>query len=199
MGSDPVAKGRDAEATPDEALMVAIARGDESAFAMLMDRHLARAVALALRVTRDRATADEIAQEAFLRVWTRAAQWQPTAAFTTWLWRIVMNLSLDHMRKRRPAALDEVPEPVDPGEDPEQAAARQALGRALESALGELPDRQAQAVRLCLVDGFSQSEASAALEVSEGALESLLVRARKALRAALSAYAPTERRVGKAN
>ncbi|PWR18094.1 RNA polymerase sigma-70 factor (ECF subfamily) [Zavarzinia compransoris] len=188
MGKGPEAS------TPadDDSLMRRIAGGDEAAFALLMDRHLARAVALARRVTGSPAIAEEIAQEAFLRVWTRAADWQPQARVSTWLWRIVMNLALDQMRRRRPAALDEVPEPVDPGEDPEAAALRNALGRALEAALAGLPERQAQAVRLCLVDGFSQAEASAVLEVSEGALESLLVRARRSLRSSLSAYAPAE-------
>ncbi|PWR17887.1 sigma-70 family RNA polymerase sigma factor [Zavarzinia aquatilis] len=176
----------------DAALMARIALGDERSFALLMDRHLSRAVSLALRVTGRRAIADEIAQEAFLRVWTRAADWQPTARVTTWLWRIVMNLSLDHMRKIRPGALDDVPEPVDPGENPEAATLRAALGRALDAALAGLPERQGQAVRLCLIDGFSQGEASAALDITEGALESLLVRARRALRASLAAYAPAE-------
>lgn len=189
--------GDDLMEADDEDLMAAIARGGEAAFGELMDRHLARAVALALRVTRNRAVADEIAQEAFLRVWTGAARWQPTARVSTWLWRIVMNLSLDQMRRHRPTALDDVPEPIDPGEDPEQAATRLELGRALESALAGLPERQAQAVRLCLADGFSQAEASALLEVSEGALESLLVRARRSLRAALSDHDPARSLAGK--
>jgi len=176
----------------DDLLMARIAGGDEAAFALLMDRHLSRAVALAQRVTGSRAIADEIAQEAFLRVWTRAAAWQPTARVSTWLWRIVMNLALDHMRKARPTPLDDIPEPVDPGEDPEMATERAALARALDAALGGLPERQSRAVRLCLVDGFSQAEAAAVLEVSEGALESLLVRARRALRASLADYAPAE-------
>lgn len=189
MGVEPEATtaGED-----DTALMARIALGDERSFALLMDRHLSRAVALAQRVTGSRAIADEIAQEAFIRVWTRAADWQPTARVSTWLWRIVMNLSLDHMRKIRPGALDDIPEPVDPGENPEAATLRAALGRALEAALAGLPERQSQAVRLCLIDGFSQGEASAALEITESALESLLVRARRALRASLAAYAPAE-------
>lgn len=184
MGTGPAAD--------DDSLMQRIAGGDETAFALLMDRHLSRTVALAQRVTGSRALADEIAQETFLRVWTRAAAWQPQAKVSTWLWRIAMNLALDQTRRQRPAALDEVPEPVDPGEDPEQATLRRALSRALEAALTGLPERQAQAIRLCLVDGFSQAEASAVLEISEGALESLLVRARRSLRSSLSAYAPAE-------
>lgn len=187
--------GKPEAATPefdDVALMRQVAEGDERAFALLMDRHLSRAVALAQRVTGSRAIADEIAQEAFLRVWTRAADWQPTARVSTWLWRIVMNLSLDHMRRARPTALDDIPEPVDPGEDPEAATLRAALARALDQALADLPERQSQAVRLCLVDGFSQSEASGLLDITEGALESLLVRARRALRTSLADYAPAE-------
>lgn len=177
------------EGADDAALMARVADGDRAAFAVLMQRHLGRAVALARRVTGNAAAAEDIAQEAFLRVWRKASDWQPTAKVSTWLWRIVMNLSIDQTRRLKPEPLDSVAEPVDPALDPEAESARSALRRALDGAIAGLPERQAQAVRLCLVDGFSQAEAAAVLELSSGALESLLVRARRALRVALADHA----------
>ena len=111
-----------AEPRSDEALMAAIAAGDQVAFARLVERHLARTVGLATRLMGSRADGEEIAQEAFARVWSHAARWRPlggggNARFTTWLYRIVMNLAID--RKRRPshAAMDDVDEPVDEADD----------------------------------------------------------------------------------
>lgn len=177
------------EGEDDAILMARVADGDRAAFALLMQRHLGRAVALARRVTGNAAAAEDIAQEAFLRVWRKAADWQPTAKVSTWLWRIVMNLSIDQTRRIKPDPLDSVPEPVDPALDPEAESARRALRLALDAAIAGLPERQAMAVRLCLVDGFSQAEAAETLALTAGALESLLVRARRSLRLTLAHHA----------
>src|ERR1700753_2685612 len=94
-----------AEPRSDEVLMAAIAVGDQQAFSRLVERHLARTVGLATRLMGSRADGEEIAQEAFARVWSHASRWRPMGAggnarFTTWLYRIVMNLAID--RKLRP-------------------------------------------------------------------------------------------------
>lgn len=86
----------------DEALMAAVVAGRQPAFRVLMTRHMPRAIRVAQRIVRNAAEADDIGQEAFLRVWTKAASFDPQVArFTTWLYRIVLNLSFD--RSRRPA------------------------------------------------------------------------------------------------
>ena len=85
----------------DERLMAAVAEGDERAFAILVQRHLPRAYAIARRVLPEQADAEDAAQEAFTRIWTHAADWQPgRALFTTWLQRILVNQCLDQLRRR---------------------------------------------------------------------------------------------------
>src|SRR5215510_15399298 len=106
----------------DEDLMMRIGNGDRAAFGELVRRHLNRALAVARRVTGSRGDAEEIAQEAFLRVWSKAPTWRAAegefrgARFTTWLYRVVLNLCLD--RKRRPVmgALEAAGDPADPAE-----------------------------------------------------------------------------------
>lgn len=168
----------------DGDLMQQVARGDHGAYAKLVDRHLRHAVTLAWRVLFDRADAEEVAQEAFLRVWQHAARWQPdgSASFRTWLNRIVVNLCID--RKRRPgmAALDDQPEPVDPQPGPYEARLNAETSDRVAAALQRLPERQRAAILLCYWEGESNIAAAEALGITVGALESLLVRAKRAMR-----------------
>lgn len=168
----------------DGALMQRVARGDHRAYTTLVDRHLRHVVTLAWRVLFDRADAEEVAQEAFLRVWQHAARWQPdgSASFRTWLNRIVVNLCID--RKRRPgmAALDDQPEPVDPQPGPFETRLNAETSDRVAAALQRLPERQRAAILLCYWEGESNIAAAEALGITVGALESLLVRAKRALR-----------------
>lgn len=168
----------------DSALMQRVAAGDHRAYATLVDRHLRHAVNMAWRVMLDRADAEEVAQEAFLRVWQHAQRWQPDggASFRTWLNRVVVNLCID--RKRRPgmAALDDQPEPVDPQATPFEARLANETGERVAEALARLPERQRAAIVLCYWEGESNIAAAEALGVSVGALESLLIRAKRSLR-----------------
>lgn len=168
----------------DSALMQRVAAGDHRAYAILVDRHLRHAVNMAWRVLFDRADAEEVAQEAFLRVWQHAHRWQPDggASFRTWLNRVVVNLCID--RKRRPgmAALDEQPEPVDPQATPFEARLASETGHHVAAALARLPERQRAAIALCYWEGESNIAAAEALGISVGALESLLIRAKRSLR-----------------
>ncbi len=170
----------------DEDLMARIADGNEAAFRMLCDRHAARAAALARRYLGSDADAEEVAQEAFLRVWRAAPRWQPTASFRTWFHRIVVNLCLNHRRRVPHAALDEAGDPADPGPDAEaELVARHERAR-LTAAITALPDRQRAVVLLTYWEGLSNSRAAEVLGTTVGGVETLLVRARKALRARLA-------------
>jgi RNA polymerase sigma-70 factor (ECF subfamily) len=171
--------------------MLAIAIGDRLAFARLVDRHLARTVGLATRLMGSRADGEEIAQEAFARVWSHAGRWRPiggggNARFTTWLYRIVVNLAID--RKRRPAfaALEDAAEPVDESADGFDVIHRRQVADAVAAAMMRLPERQRTAMALCFFEGMSNIEAGAVMGLSVGAIESLLVRARRALREKLA-------------
>ncbi|WP_448188031.1 RNA polymerase sigma factor [Azospirillum sp. sgz301742] len=172
----------------DDALMGRAAAGDAAAFEALAARHMRRAVALAQRLTGNPSDADEIAQDAFLRVWQHAGRWEPgRARFGTWLYRIVVNLALD--RKRRPEwqPLDDVAELPDGAPDAVDMIAERQTADLVDGALQRLPDRQRAAIVLFHQEGLSMRQAAEVLGIGEQAFESLLARGRQALRAALAA------------
>lgn len=177
MAPDPVADD-------DSSLMLRIARGDHAAYGLLVDRYLRHAVNVAYRILFHRADAEEVAQEAFLRVWQHAGRWRPDggASFRTWLNRVIANLAID--RKRRPgmAALDDQPEPIDDAATPFEARLGNETSDHVASALAKLPERQRAAIVLCYWEGESNIAAAEALGISVGALESLLIRAKRSLR-----------------
>ncbi|MCC6469237.1 MAG: RNA polymerase sigma factor [Alphaproteobacteria bacterium] len=175
----------------DEALMAAIGQGDQRAFARLVERHSRRAAALAARITLNRSDAEEVVQEAFLRVWTKAPAWRPQAGaadatFATWFRRVLVNLCID--RRRRPVNedIDKVPEMADDAPSAPEQIDRLRTARRVNAAVAELPERQRAALALCHFEGVSNIEAADVLGISVGAVESLLVRARRALKTSLA-------------
>ncbi len=174
------------EASDDE-LVARVASGDEAACRRLIDRHLARMLSLARRMLGNRADAEEVAQEVFLRVWTHAHRWEPGGAqFGTWLHRVATNLCLDRLRRHGWENIDSVPEPQSEAPNPHEELERQDLARRVDLALQSLPPRQRAAVTLTHYQGLSNIEAAAILEITVEAVESLLGRARRQLRAALA-------------
>ncbi|WP_374377833.1 RNA polymerase sigma factor [Dongia sp.] len=180
-----------AEGDEDDRLLLRVSSGDGSAFARLRERHLARIFSLALRITGSRADAEDAAQEAFTRAWRKADSWQPGAAkFSTWLYRVTMNLCIDARRRPRNEQLDPDLPLADPGPGAESqmmAAEQEAQVRA---AMAQLPERQREAMALCYTVGLSNAEAAEAMEISVKAYESLLVRAKKDIRARLEGTQP---------
>ena len=170
--------------------MLRTGAGDREAFRQLLERHLGRTVAFAARVLGDRTSAEDVAQEAFLRLWTHAARWQPTARLSTWLHRVTLNLCLDRLGRAREVALDDIAEPRDPG--PSLIASMQArdMGRHVNAALAELPAAQRVAITLCHYQGLRNVEAADVMGVSVEALESLLARGRRTLRTRLRDLLP---------
>jgi RNA polymerase sigma-70 factor (ECF subfamily) len=173
----------------DEALMGRIAKGDEPAFRLLARRYAARAVALARRITGNDADAEEIVQEALLRVWTNAPRWRPLAAFRTWFYRIVLNLCLSRRRRVPFLPLDAAGDPVDPAPDAGAAFEREQADRRVGAAIAELPDRQRAAIVLTYHEGLSNADTAAVLETSVSGVEALLVRAKRTLREKLAGIA----------
>ena len=187
----------------DDALMRRAGSGDKAAFALLVRRHLARATALAQRITGNRSDAEEIVQEAFLRCWQKAPEWRPadrpandraandrgpegaTAQFGTWLYRVLVNLCLDRRRRPQPVGIEAAETVADNAADGFDETARGETSRRVQAAMAQLPERQRAALALCYFEGLGNIEAAAMLDISIGALESLLVRARRALREAL--------------
>jgi RNA polymerase sigma-70 factor (ECF subfamily) len=171
----------------DEALMASIATGDRAAFDVLVKRHLSRVVGVASRMLSSRGDGEEVAQEAFVRVWTYAPRWQPVdngrgAPFRTWLYRIVLNLVIDRKRQRPLVPIDDTYDPVDESDDGFAQLYRQQLSQAVAAAVARLPDRQRAVLVLCFFEGRSNIEAGKILSLTVSAVESLLVRARRSLR-----------------
>jgi RNA polymerase sigma-70 factor (ECF subfamily) len=175
------------EARADEALMAKVARGDEVAFRQLSRRHVPAMVGLARRVLGNAADAEDVVQEAMLRVWTHAPRWQPLAAFRTWLTRIVVNLCLDRKRRKPWVDIDAAGEIADPAPGIPEVAEQHERERALNAAIGELPERQRTAVVLTYSEGMTNAQVAEVLDTSVSAVETLLIRGKKTLRAKLGA------------
>ena len=166
----------------DEDLMARIAGGDEPAFRLLARRYAVRAVGLARRIIGNDADAEEVVQEALLRVWTNAPRWRPLAAFRTWFYRVVLNLCLSRRRRAPFLPLAAAGDPPDPSADVAAAAERDETDRRIAAAIGDLPDRQRAAIVLTYYEGLSNAETAAILETSVSSVEALLVRAKRSLR-----------------
>ena len=172
---------------PDEALLVRVADGDPAAVRALVGRKLPRLLGLAQRMLGDGIEAEDVAQEAFLRVWRQAPKWRPgQARFDTWLHRVTLNLCYDRLRRRREITTEDPPEVVDEGPAPDRGLEAADTGRRVGEALAKLPDRQREAVVLCHYQELGNIEAAAVMGVTVEALESLLSRGRRALRASLA-------------
>jgi RNA polymerase sigma-70 factor (ECF subfamily) len=175
----------------DQALMAAVAAGDAIAFAALVKDHAPRLLRLTRSMLRTSpAEAEEIVQEALLRLWRQSTKWQPNGQVSTWLHQVAYRLAVDALRRQRPSvAIETVAADLD---DEDAAAPDVRLMQieeiaAVRAAVDKLPDRQRDALILCHFQELSQAEAAAVMGIGEAAYESLLARGRRRLRALLSA------------
>jgi RNA polymerase sigma-70 factor (ECF subfamily) len=172
----------------DDALLVLYANGDPLAARVLTGRLAPVVHAHAWRLLGDAAEAEDITQEALLRLWQMAPDWRPgEAKVTTWLYRVTANLATDRLRRRRGrnVNIDAIPEPEDDrprAEDTMQDAAR---AQALQDALGQLPERQRQAVVLRHIEGLANPDIAEIMQVGVEAVESLVARGKRGLAAVL--------------
>lgn len=169
----------------DHLLMERVAEGDRAAFRTLTARHAASVTAHARRMLRGSSEAEDVVQEAFLRLWKNAPSYRADARLSTFLHRIVHNLCVDHLRARRPSDADALEELV--SEDrPSRELTLRTRAQQVQAEVGALPERQRAALSLVHFEGISNLEAAGILDVSVEALESLLSRARRTLRERLS-------------
>ena len=176
-----------AASDPDESLLTRVAEGDAAAVRALVGRKLPRLLVLAQRMLGDSAEAEDVAQETFLRVWRQAPKWRTgEAKFDTWLHRVALNLCYDRLRRRREIPTDAPPERPDEGPTPDRGLEAKDTGKRVAAALARLPDRQREAVVLCHYQELGNIEAATIMGVTVEALESLLSRGRRALRASLA-------------
>ncbi|MBR9864476.1 MAG: sigma-70 family RNA polymerase sigma factor, partial [Rhodobacteraceae bacterium] len=163
----------------DDALMVLFANGDGQAASVLAYRHTGRVLALALRMLGDQAEAEDVAQEALMRLWKIAPDWrQGEAKVSTWLYRVASNLCTDRLRKhsgkRATEDIDNVPEPKDDSPSIEADLIARERADALQAALQTLPTRQRKAVSLRFLQELANPEVAEIMEISVEAVESLL-------------------------
>ncbi len=179
----------DQSETPDAALLTLYANGDAYAARALTARLAPRVLAHAQRLLGNRAEAEEVTQEAMLRLWRIAPDWRSDEGTPrTWLYRVTANLCTDRLRRRRRTQpLDAVPEPADGAPGPAGSLQDRARAEALQAALGRLPERQRQAVVLRHLEELANPEIAAIMGVSVEAVESLVARGKRALAADLSA------------
>lgn len=162
------------------------AAGDRQAQAALVNRHMPAVYALARRMVRSDAEAEDVTQEAFLRAWKALPGWEPRAKFSTWLYRVTLNLCHDRLRKHRETVMAEPPDREDWALKPDEALDQAQRLERLHSALDGLPERQRAAIHLCALDGRTNIEAAEIMGISIEAVESLLARARRKLRQMIS-------------
>lgn len=179
------------EEDPDAELLPRIAAGDQTAVRQIVASKLPRLLALGVRMLNNRASAEDVAQETFVRLWKQAAQWQTgEAKLDTWLHRVALNLCYDRLRSHAHLAHTQLPddatqEQIDPTLTPEQRLSINQQGLQINAALALLPTRQREALVLQYYQELSNIEAASLMGISVDALESLLSRARCNMRALL--------------
>ncbi len=175
----------DASAPDDHALMAAIGGGDQRAYEKLVSRHLGRAVGFAYKMLGNRADAEDVAQDAFFKVWSEAPRWKPQALFSTWFYRVLYNLCIDSTRRSKIPHVEMNEEYADDRQSVEEELDQRHEDNLLRLAIAGLPEKQRAALVMFHYEELSQSQTAQALAISESALESLLFRARKILKEAL--------------
>jgi RNA polymerase sigma-70 factor, ECF subfamily len=168
----------------DESLIRQIQEGKHEAFVELVGRHSKRFYSTAYWFLFSKNDAEDIVQQAFLKLWERRLVWNPYkgAKFTTWFYRVVVNLCLDHNRKKKPMPLCENMELVDKQEGQEILLDERRKQALLNRFIQELPQRQQLALTLCFYEGLSNQEAAEIIGVKLKALQSLIMRAKTTLK-----------------
>lgn len=188
---------------PDVALMLRVKEGDDNAFGKLVELYQDRLIGIFFHMMRDRAVAEDLAQETFLRIFRARRGYEPTAKFSTWLFRIANNLAnnrrRDDNRKREVGfgGSDSGPLGARPQEQllkeksglmPARQLDKSELQRVVQEALANLNERQRMAVLLHKFEGMSYTDIADSMEMTPAAVKSLLSRARETLRGILEPY-----------
>ncbi|WP_262047019.1 RNA polymerase sigma factor [Bradyrhizobium sp. Bra78] len=167
----------------DSELLDRLAAGDEAAFRALVERHIDRAYAIALRIVGNAADAEDVVQDTMLKIWSHRGRWQHgRAKFSTWLYRVISNRCIDLRRKPRNENVETVPEVADGQPGAVEIIERNELNGMLELAMQRLPEQQRIAVILSYHESMSNGEIAQVMDTTVAAVESLLKRGRQQLR-----------------
>lgn len=170
---------------PDHDLIDRIANGDIHAYRVLVKRHLDFCIRVSQRMVGNRADAEDIAQEVCLKIWKEAPRWQPKAKFTTWLYRVLINACIDHKRKIVPMVSDGLEQLIDEDLSIDDFIIERQQEKQVQKALEQLPERQRAAIILSYYEQCNNQEAADTMELSLGAFQQLLFRARNQLKETL--------------
>ena len=166
----------------DSELLAAAARGNAAAFSEIVKRHHAAVYRLVWRMTGGHADTEDIAQEAFLKLWRNPSQVRHAGALKGWLLRVAANAAIDRLRKTTHVPLDALPDIADGAALPDAGLARETAARRVDGLIAALPERQRLALALVYFEGVSNIEAGRVMDASVEAVESLLARARRGLK-----------------
>jgi len=182
----------DAESSePEIAWMARIREGDMEAFRLLVETHQARVIGTISKMLGSDGVSEDLAQQVFIRVWKSASRYQPTAKFTTWLFRITRNLVFNELRRKRHIVehSEEIPEPAERVEkEPDRLLLEGELQKAIQEAINELPESQRMAIILRRYEDMSYEDIAKVMETTVPAVKSILFRARAELRDRLAKY-----------
>jgi RNA polymerase sigma-70 factor (ECF subfamily) len=174
----------------DDQLLALIQDGDGQAFAVLVERHTERFYRLAFRYLQNKEAAEDVVQDAFVKLWESPSLWQPerNSKFTTWFYRIVVNLCLDALKKKKPVPLDDDSLVADDSRPVDEMMMREQQQKMIEKEIAALPMRQRTALNLCFDQGLTNQEAAEVMGINLKALQSLIMRAKTTLKERLRAY-----------
>ena len=175
----------------DQQLLALIQDGSQEAFSVLVQRHTERFYRLAFRYLHNKETAEDVVQDAFVKLWEDPGKWQAERKnkFTTWFYRIVVNLCLDWQKKKKPLELgDQELSIADRRETPDAEMLRNEKQEVLEKEIAALPERQRTALNLCFDEGLSNQEAAEVMGLKLKALQSLVMRAKSTLKERMRNY-----------
>jgi len=180
----------------DAQLMLRVREGDDTSFALLLERHRGSVVHFLYRMVQNQAVSEELAQEVFLRVYRSRETYEPTAKFTTWLFRIATHVALNSIRDRKKEkgheSLDEEMldglerQVADRQPSVEQEMVHEVKLREVRQAIEALPAKQRAAVLMHKYEGLDYTQIAGVLSCSESAIKSLLFRAYESLRERLA-------------
>jgi len=178
--------------------------GDRAAFRALFDKYHRRVFAIAMGVVKNQSDANDVTQEAFIKVHKHIETFQGASSFYTWLYRITMNLSIDHIRRKKSSRYVDYDDAIgrdggnvsDPanltpsisGADPSRSQSRKELAAEIQAALSTLPPYHQQVIVLREIDGLSYEEIAKIMNVPKGTIMSRLFHARRKMQAALAGY-----------
>jgi RNA polymerase sigma-70 factor, ECF subfamily len=184
----PVEMGNSFPHRDDESLIRQIQEGNHQAFVEIVDRYSRRYYSISYRLLFCKNEAEDIVQQAFLKLWERRLVWNQNkgAKFTTWFYRVVVNLCLDHNRKKKPMPLAENLEITGQEDGQENLLEEKRKQGLLDCLIRDLPERQQLALTLCFYEGLSNKEASEIIGIKVKALQSLIMRAKTTLKEKLN-------------